>query len=82
VLVVTHSLTHLDTCDQVVFLTPGGKIAYCGAAIRHRFGHGHHGLGRSVSPESVADPRRGPIGRFRTRAGTHVATAPPGKARV
>jgi ABC transport system ATP-binding/permease protein len=32
VLVVTHCLTHLDVCDQVVFLAPGGKTAYCGPA--------------------------------------------------
>jgi ABC transport system ATP-binding/permease protein len=30
VLVVTHCLTHLDVCDQVLFLAPGGKTAYCG----------------------------------------------------
>jgi ABC transport system ATP-binding/permease protein len=30
VLVVTHCLTYLDVCDQVLFLTPGGKAAYCG----------------------------------------------------
>jgi ABC transport system ATP-binding/permease protein len=30
VVVVTHCLTHLDVCDQVVFLAPGGKTAYCG----------------------------------------------------
>jgi len=30
VLVVTHCLTYLDVCDQVVFLTPGGKTAYFG----------------------------------------------------
>jgi ABC transport system ATP-binding/permease protein len=30
VLVVTHCLTHLDICDQVLFLAPGGKTAYCG----------------------------------------------------
>ena len=32
VLVVTHCLTYLDVCDQVVFLAPGGKTAYCGPA--------------------------------------------------
>ncbi|MCX2967189.1 ATP-binding cassette domain-containing protein, partial [Gordonia aquimaris] len=32
VLVVTHSLTHLDMCDQVVLLAPGGKTAFCGPA--------------------------------------------------
>ncbi|MGV0835110.1 ABC transporter ATP-binding protein/permease [Mycolicibacterium thermoresistibile] len=31
VLVVTHCLTYLDVCDQVLFLTPRGKVAYCGA---------------------------------------------------
>ena len=30
VLVVTHCLTHLEACDQVLFLAPGGKTAYCG----------------------------------------------------
>ena len=30
VLVVTHSVAHLDTCDQVLLLAPGGKTAYCG----------------------------------------------------
>jgi ABC transport system ATP-binding/permease protein len=30
VLVVTHCLTNLDVCDQVLFLTTGGKTAYFG----------------------------------------------------
>lgn len=30
VLVVTHSLTHLSMCDQVLLLAPGGRIAFCG----------------------------------------------------
>jgi ABC transport system ATP-binding/permease protein len=30
VLVVTHCLSNLDVCDQVLFLTPGGKTAYVG----------------------------------------------------
>jgi ABC-type multidrug transport system ATPase subunit len=30
VVVVTHSLTFLDLCDQVVMLAPGGKTAFCG----------------------------------------------------
>jgi ABC transport system ATP-binding/permease protein len=30
VLVVTHCLTNLDVCDQVLFLTSGGKTAYFG----------------------------------------------------
>jgi ABC-type multidrug transport system ATPase subunit len=31
VLVVTHSLSYLDVCDQVLLLAPGGKTAFCGA---------------------------------------------------
>jgi ABC-type multidrug transport system ATPase subunit len=30
VLVVTHCLTYLDVCDQLVLLAPQGKPAYCG----------------------------------------------------
>jgi ABC-type multidrug transport system ATPase subunit len=30
VLVVTHCLTYLDVCDQVLFLAPGGRTAYRG----------------------------------------------------
>ena len=30
VLVVTHSLTYLHMCDQVLLLAPGGKTAFCG----------------------------------------------------
>jgi ABC transport system ATP-binding/permease protein len=33
VLLVTHCLTYLDVCDQVVFLAPGGKTAYGGPAV-------------------------------------------------
>jgi ABC-type multidrug transport system ATPase subunit len=31
VLVVTHSLTYLDVCDQVLLLAPGGKTAFAGS---------------------------------------------------
>ena len=34
VLVVTHSLTYLDVCDQVLLLAPGGKTAFCGPPAR------------------------------------------------
>ena len=30
IVVVTHSLSCLDTCDQVLLLAPGGKTAFCG----------------------------------------------------
>jgi ABC-type multidrug transport system ATPase subunit len=34
VVVVTHSLTFLDVCDQVLLLAPGGKTAFCGPPHR------------------------------------------------
>ncbi|KMO71955.1 MAG: ATP-binding cassette domain-containing protein [Mycolicibacterium rufum] len=37
VLVVTHSLTYLDVCDQVLLLAPGGKTAFYGPP--HQIGH-------------------------------------------
>lgn len=30
VIVVTHSLTYMDMCDQVLLLAPGGRTAFCG----------------------------------------------------
>src|SRR5690625_215526 len=30
VLVVTHSVSFLDVCDQILLLAPGGNTAYCG----------------------------------------------------
>lgn len=30
VLVVTHSLTYMSMCDQVLLLAPGGRTAFCG----------------------------------------------------
>src|SRR5438270_13403746 len=40
VVVVTHSLTFLRMCDQVLLLAPGGKTAYAGppAGIAHAMG--------------------------------------------
>ncbi|WP_225732333.1 MULTISPECIES: FHA domain-containing protein [unclassified Nocardia] len=40
VIVVTHSIAHLDMCDQVLLLAPGGKTAYCGnpAGVGGAFG--------------------------------------------
>ncbi|OBG69950.1 ABC transporter ATP-binding protein/permease [Mycobacterium sp. E3339] len=34
VVVVTHSLTFLDMCDQVLLLAPGGKTVFCGPPDR------------------------------------------------
>ena len=30
VIVVTHSVANLDTCDRLLVLVPGGKVAYYG----------------------------------------------------
>jgi ABC transport system ATP-binding/permease protein len=30
VIVVTHMLSYLDTCDQLLLVAPGGRTAYCG----------------------------------------------------
>ena len=48
VLVVTHSLTYLDVCDQVLLLAPGGKTAFCGPPSQIGAGHGHDELGRHL----------------------------------
>ena len=58
VLVVTHCLTHLDLCDQVLFLAPGGRTAYRGPAQRDRRSAGQHRLGRPVR-QRRRRPRRG-----------------------
>jgi hypothetical protein len=34
VLVVTHSVSYLDLCDQVLLVAPGGKTAFCGSPDR------------------------------------------------
>src|SRR5882757_2057088 len=30
VLVVTHSVSYLDVCDQILLIAPGGEMAFCG----------------------------------------------------
>jgi ABC-type multidrug transport system ATPase subunit len=46
VVVVTHSLTFLDMCDQVLLLAPGGKTAFCGPPS---------GIGRALGTTNWAD---------------------------
>ena len=48
VVVVTHSLTYLDVCDQVLLLAPGGKTAFCGPPSGIGAGDGHDELGRHL----------------------------------
>ena len=77
VLVVTHCLTYLDVCDQVVFLAPGGKTAYCGPT--HQIGAD---LGSTDWADLFADVAADPDAAhhaFLTRRGPH--TRPPRSSR-
>ena len=70
VLVVTHSLTYLDVCDQVLLLAPGGKTAFYGPPNQ---------IGPSMGTTNWADifsTRRGRSGR-RRRSGTSTQHGPP-----
>jgi len=58
VLVVTHSLSYLDVCDQVLLLAPGGKTAFYGPPAQIGPSMGHHQLGPTSSPRSAPIPRR------------------------
>ena len=58
VLVVTHSLTYLDVCDQVLLLAPGGKTAFYGPPNQIGPSTGHHQLGRHLQL-GRRRPRRG-----------------------
>ena len=58
VLVVTHSLTYLDLCDQVLLMAPGGKTAILGPPGQNRRGHGNHRLGPNLR-EGRCRARRG-----------------------
>ena len=46
VLVVTHSVSYLDVCDQILLLAPGGKTAYLGPA---------DGIGAAMGTSNWAD---------------------------
>ena len=61
VIVVTHSVANLDTCDRLLVLVPGGRIAY--------YGPPDEGLATSASP---AGPRCS-----RPSSATRTATGPP-----
>ena len=63
VLVVTHSLSYLDVCDQVLLLAPGGKTAFCGPPRPDRRGDGHDELGRHLQRRR-ARPGRGAYQRY------------------
>ena len=74
VLVVTHCLTHLDLCDQVLFLAPGGRTAYRGPA--HEIGAA---LGSTDWADLFASVAADPDAAHREFATRCRAEAPPAK---
>ncbi|WP_069163693.1 FHA domain-containing protein [Nocardia altamirensis] len=72
VIVVTHSVAHLDMCDQVLLLAPGGKTAYCGNPA----GVGGT-LGTSDWAEIFADVAANPDQAFAAYRSRQAAAPPP-----
>jgi ABC-type multidrug transport system ATPase subunit len=79
VLVVTHCLTYLDVCDQVLFLTPGGKTAYCGPPDDIGAALGSTDWA-DLFTEVGADPEAAHRD-FLTRCRAYAATPPPPRRR-
>ena len=74
VLVVTHSLTYLDVCDQVLLLAPGGKTAFCGPPSQIGPAMGTTNWADIFS--SVADDPDGAKARYLARTGPQPPTPP------
>jgi ABC-type multidrug transport system ATPase subunit len=74
VVVVTHSLTFLDLCDQVVMLAPGGKTAFCGPPSEIESAMGTKDWADIF--ERVAGDPDGSQQRFLARAGRPVEAPP------
>jgi ABC-type multidrug transport system ATPase subunit len=79
VLVVTHCLTYLEACDQVLFLTPGGKTAYCGAPTEIGAALGSTDWA-DLFTRVGADPDTAHRD-FVSRHGAHLTIAPPPRRR-
>ena len=82
VVVVTHAVSSLDLCDQVVFLAAGGRVEYVGAAAgaQEHFGiDGYAGifqvLEQPTATTSTTVPRLAP--RPGTQAGQEHDEQPP-----
>jgi len=74
VLVVTHSLTYLDVCDQVLLLAPGGKTAFCGPPSQIGPAMGTTNWADIFS--SVADDPDAAKARYLARTGPQPPTPP------
>jgi ABC transport system ATP-binding/permease protein len=68
VLVVTHSLTYLDVCDQVLLLAPGGKTAFYGPPSQ---------IGARLGTTNWADIFSTVAGDPEEASRRYLATAPP-----
>ncbi len=71
VLVVTHSLSYLDVCDQVLLLAPGGKTAFAGPPS---------GIGAAMGTTNWADifsgVARDPDAAYQRYVAAHGPTPP------
>ena len=74
VLVVTHSLTYLDVCDQVLLLAPGGKTAFCGPPSQIGMALGTTNWADIFS--TVAGDPQGANDRYRALAGPQPPPPP------
>ncbi len=74
VLVVTHSLTYLDVCDQVLLLAPGGKTAFLGPPSQIGPAMGTTNWADIFS--SVAGDPQAASDRYRTLSGPPPPTPP------
>ena len=73
VLVVTHSLSYLDVCDQVLLLAPGGKTAFSGPPSQIGADDGHHQLGRHLQQRRAPTPTRPTAASWPARAAAATA---------
>ncbi|WP_204079970.1 FHA domain-containing protein [Mycobacterium riyadhense] len=75
VILVTHMLSYLDTCDQLLLVAPGGKTAYCGPPDRIGDAMGTTNWAK-IFGQVGADPEEANR-RFRSQ---HQASKPPAQA--
>ncbi|MBS9534076.1 ATP-binding cassette domain-containing protein [Mycobacterium sp. M1] len=73
VMVVTHSVSYLDVCDQILLVAPGGKTAFCGPP-KEVFGAMGADNYADIFANVGADPDEANR-RFLARDGNHKAAA-------
>lgn len=75
VMVVTHSVSYLDVCDQILLVAPGGKTAFCGPP-KEVFGSMGADNYADIFAHVGADPDEANR-RFLEREGGHQGAAAP-----